>query len=98
MLLVLIACITLFYFSNRPESVTEAISNQFPPSTSDLISATLTPQLVTNDTNWAGYIAASDLLNPEPTVTNVSASWTVPTVVISINDTFSAVWIDIGGY
>jgi hypothetical protein len=54
--------------------------------------------LSSNDTNWAGYIVASDLQNPQASVTGVSASWTVPAVTISSQDTFSAVWIGIGGY
>lgn len=52
-----------------------------------------------NDSNWAGYIAASDLINPQQIVTRVSASWIVPTVNVSaLNNTFTAVWIGIGGY
>jgi hypothetical protein len=51
-----------------------------------------------NDTNWAGYIVASDLQNPQASVTDISAIWTVPRVTISSQNTFSAVWIGIGGY
>ena len=47
--------------------------------------------------NWAGYAATSNLQAPQPTVTSVSGSWVVPTVTPSSNDTFSAVWIGIGG-
>ncbi len=55
--------------------------------------------VVSNDTNWAGYIIASDLQNPESTVTGISASWTVTSVVPSTQqDTFAAVWIGIGGF
>ena len=55
--------------------------------------------IAVNDSNWAGYIIASDLQNPQSIVTNVNASWTVPSVVPSIpNDTFSAIWIGIGGF
>jgi hypothetical protein len=65
---------------------------------------TLTPDffaqpLVQNDSNWAGYIIASDLQNPQPNVTSVNASWIVPEITIpSVNDSFSAVWIGVGGY
>jgi hypothetical protein len=60
------------------------------------VSATPVPS---NDSNWAGYIVSSDLQNPQPTVTAISASWAVPTVTASAqNDTFAAVWIGIGGY
>ena len=55
-------------------------------------------EFISNDTNWAGYIVASDLQNPQSSVTSVTASWTVPAVNISQNDTFSAVWIGIGGF
>ena len=41
---------------------------------------------------------SSNLQNPQESVTSVSASWTVPTVIISKQDTFSAVWIGIGGF
>ena len=59
---------------------------------------TATP-IALNDTNWSGYIAASDLQNPQPTVTGISASWTVPKIKASSQrDTFSAVWIGIGGF
>ena len=47
--------------------------------------------------NWAGYAVLSNLTSPEPIVTNVSASWTVPTVNASITNTYSATWIGIGG-
>ena len=51
----------------------------------------------TSSINWAGYVVSSDLQNPQPTVTNVNASWTVPPVTISVNNTYSATWIGIGG-
>ncbi len=60
--------------------------------------AVLDTPFVSNDTNWAGYVVASDLQNPQPTVTSISASWTVPKVVTSFQDEFSAVWIGIGGF
>lgn len=49
--------------------------------------------------NWAGYIVATatDLHSAEPNVTEVSASWTVPTVQPAPQDLYSAVWIGIGG-
>jgi uncharacterized protein (UPF0333 family) len=60
--------------------------------------STMPVPVVETSRNWAGYVVASDLQNPQPTVTSISAFWTVPTVVISSNDTFSAVWIGIGGF
>jgi hypothetical protein len=54
--------------------------------------------VATNDSNWAGYIVATDHQNPQPVTTGISAEWTVPEVSPSSqNDTFSAVWIGIGG-
>lgn len=47
---------------------------------------------------WSGYIVASDIQNRSPVVSRISASWTVPEVKPSENDTFSGVWVGIGGY
>jgi hypothetical protein len=48
--------------------------------------------------NWSGYIVASDIQNRSPVVSSVSASWTVPEIKPSENNTFSGVWVGIGGY
>jgi hypothetical protein len=48
--------------------------------------------------NWSGYIVASDIQNRSPVVSSVSASWTVPEIKSSENNTFSGVWVGIGGY
>jgi len=50
------------------------------------------------DLNWAGYTAVYSLSDPKPLVTGVSGSWVVPQVQISQNDTYSAVWVGIGGF
>lgn len=52
-----------------------------------------------NSTNWTGYFVASDVQKPQAEVTGVSASWVVPTVASSSTtaDTYSAVWIGLGG-
>ena len=47
---------------------------------------------------WSGYIVALDIHDFSPVVTSVSGSWTVPQVQSSKNDTFSGVWVGIGGY
>jgi hypothetical protein len=47
--------------------------------------------------DWSGYAVASDLNYPQPIVTGVNASWTVPAVKFSMVNSFSAVWIGIGG-
>jgi hypothetical protein len=47
--------------------------------------------------DWGGYSVASDLTNPQPEVTSVNASWTVPLINVSIGDSFCATWIGIGG-
>lgn len=52
---------------------------------------------VTTDLNWGGYAAATDFNNPQPVISGVSGSWTVPEVAVSQNDTFSAIWVGIGG-
>lgn len=52
--------------------------------------------------NWAGYIAESDLDNPQPMVSQVSASWQVVPIPksngIGVTTTDLAQWIGIGGY
>jgi hypothetical protein len=47
--------------------------------------------------NWAGYAVASDIQNPQPDVTSVNGSWTVPSVSDVGVAAFSAVWVGIGG-
>jgi hypothetical protein len=47
--------------------------------------------------NWSGYCAVSDLVSPQPQVSSVSASWTVPAVDVSIGNSYSAAWIGVGG-
>ena len=47
--------------------------------------------------NWAGYAVAYNFSDPQPLVTGASGSWIVPQVQVSQNDTFSAIWVGIGG-
>ena len=47
--------------------------------------------------SWGGYTVTSSILNPQPVVTGVSGSWIVPRVSVTQGDTFSAVWVGIGG-
>ena len=47
--------------------------------------------------DWSGYSVISDYINPQPVVTGVNGSWTVPKVTVSQTDAFSAAWIGIGG-
>lgn len=53
--------------------------------------------LVETAKNWAGYVAASDLQNPQPVVIGVSGSWVVPSITDIGTDAFSAIWVGIGG-
>jgi len=69
-----------------------------------LLALVLVFPLLTNSRNqrlissdWSGYTVASDLNYPQPSVTSVNGSWTVPTVNVSLRDSFSAAWIGIGG-
>lgn len=48
--------------------------------------------------DWGGYVVVSNFANPQPMVVGVSGSWIVPQVNVSQKDTFSSVWIGIGGY
>ena len=64
----------------------------------DSPSPTVVPTpVVTKARNWAGYISASDLQTPHPNVTGIRGSWTVPAVAPSTNNSYSAVWIGVGG-
>lgn len=47
--------------------------------------------------DWGGYVVASDFTSPSPTVTAVTGSWIVPEVAVTPQDTFSAIWVGIGG-
>lgn len=47
--------------------------------------------------NWGGYAVAYNFSDPQPVITGVSGSWVVPQVQVSENDTFSAIWVGIGG-
>ena len=47
---------------------------------------------------WSGYMVATEASTQSPLVTGVSVSWTVPQVKPSENNTFSGVWVGIGGY
>jgi Peptidase A4 family len=53
-----------------------------------------------DSSNWSGYAAATNLKSPAAnSVTEVSASWKVPTVTGSgRGTTYSAVWVGIDGY
>ncbi len=68
-----------------------------------ILSSVVTPFLKSLQTqnivsfDWAGYSAASDLLVPQPQVSSVSGSWTIPTLSPSSSSLFSAAWIGIGG-
>ena len=52
----------------------------------------------TDSSNWAGYIAASSISNPQAAVTGISGSWIVQNVNASDSCTYSAQWIGIGGF
>jgi hypothetical protein len=53
-------------------------------------------------TQWSGYMVASDVKidvqNRSSAVSSVSGSWIVPEVNPSENNTFSGIWVGIGGY
>lgn len=68
-----------------------------------VLSSFVTPFLKTLQTqtiislDWGGYVVASDTIGQRPLVVAVNGSWIVPTVAVSLDDTFSAAWIGIGG-
>lgn len=59
-------------------------------------------QSVLRVTQWSGYMVASDVKidvqNRSSAVSSVSGSWVVPAVNPSENNTFSGIWVGIGGY
>jgi hypothetical protein len=46
---------------------------------------------------WSGYVVASDFSSPKPEIIGVNASWTVPSVSISLSNTYSSAWIGRAG-
>jgi hypothetical protein len=48
--------------------------------------------------HWSGYLVNMQIQNKSQGVSSISASWTVPQVEFSQNDTFSSIWIGVGGY
>jgi hypothetical protein len=58
---------------------------------------TESPNRSLTSSNWAGYIVASDLNNPQPRVTSINASWVVPAVNGPGAGSNSATWIGVGG-
>ncbi len=83
----ILAIATGFYYYEytllNNSSVGPSISSQTPTVSADL--------------NWGGYAVASDFNNPQPIVTEVIGSWIVPQIIPTQTDTFSAIWIGIGG-
>ena len=96
--LVLVVTISLYLFSGLSEQGSASKTTSCATAGLASVSFLSASDFLSNDTNWAGYIVASDLQNPQSSVTSVTASWIVPTVTISSQDTFSAVWIGIGGF
>jgi hypothetical protein len=47
--------------------------------------------------NWTGYTGASNFQNPEPLISGISATWTVPEIKPSKGTTEMSTWIGIGG-
>jgi hypothetical protein len=48
--------------------------------------------------HWSGYIVSLNLENKSQGVSMVTGSWIVPEVAYSVNDTYSSVWVGVGGY
>ena len=60
-----------------------------------LLTGSANQRLISSD--WSGYAVATNLNNPQPLVTRIEASWTVPKVSFSIRESYSATWIGVGG-
>src|SRR5262249_51366396 len=53
----------------------------------------------TTSPNWSGYVAATNLSDPQnDSVTYVAGTWTVPTVTATSGNTDSFAWVGIDGY
>jgi hypothetical protein len=50
-----------------------------------------------SNASWSGYSVVSNVENPEPRFTRVNASWAVPAIRATMDDSFSAEWIGVGG-
>lgn len=66
--------------------------------TLEVLAIYLNEKQILTSSIWSGYVISSDLGNPQPNVTGVSASWTVPRVTQTYVDTYSSAWIGIGGF
>jgi hypothetical protein len=62
-----------------------------------LMGSMFAPSQKLTSSDWSGYSVSSDLYNPQPLVTSVNASWTVAAVNVSIGNSYSAVWVGLGG-
>ena len=58
---------------------------------------TLQPTQTVMGADWSGYSISTSIKNPQPTVTEVSGTWIVPSINIAPGNTFSGAWIGIGG-
>lgn len=54
--------------------------------------------LPVGSTQWTGYVTMSNLLLRQRTVTSVGGSWTIPAINTSLDNSYSAAWVGIGGY
>ncbi len=61
-------------------------------------SATITELAPARVSHWSGYIINLDVENKTEGVGSISASWVVPQIAYSTNDTYSSVWVGVGGY
>jgi hypothetical protein len=84
-ILIVVGSILLYYPLSSPPS---------PGSASPSDSSPLSMQ----SPQWAGYVVMSNLILRQPVVTSVRGSWRVPAVASSGEDTYSSVWVGIGGY
>jgi hypothetical protein len=58
---------------------------------------TLQPTQTIMGVDWSGYTVSTSLKSPQPTVTEISGTWVVPSVIATPGNSYSAVWVGIGG-
>lgn len=92
-ILIILAVVATYYYTIISHNI--GLSPSTPPTPTPATPSSTPP--ATTDLNWGGYAASSNFNNPQPVVSGVSGSWTVPQIKVSQNDTFSAIWVGIGG-
>jgi len=87
------------------ECTIEAITETLQRDSHTHIPGSLAPSrtrsgtVIESSNNWSGYVAVSNVNDPAcNTVSAVAGSWTVPTIIASSDNSYSAFWVGIDGF